>query len=110
MSCDEDDACNLKIPVWKNNMTKVVIKRAHGLSKFECQRLSEEVADVLVQSYGGSKKVTEGEVLYKHASGSKGVLSYTDDHFKVEVKLSLLMRPMAKLIKSEVERQFDKRL
>jgi len=91
-------------------MTKVVIERAHSLSEAECQSLSEELADRLVQSYGGSKKVFAGEVQYKHISGSKGVLSYTADHLRVEVKLSLLMRPMAKMIKSEVERQFDKHL
>jgi len=89
-------------------MTKVVIERAHKLSADESQRLCEEVADGLVQSYGGSKEVFKGEVQYRHISGSKGVLSYSGDRFKVEVKLSLLMRPMAKLIKSEVERQFDK--
>lgn len=91
-------------------MTTIIIERAHTLSETECQGLSEEIADSLVQSYGGSKKILAGEIHYKHASGSKGVLSYSADHFKVEVKLSLLMRPMAKLLKSEVERQFEKYL
>lgn len=90
-------------------MTKIVVEREHSLSVSECRVLCEELAGVLVQSYGGSIKILEAEVQYQHASGSKGVLSYTDDRFKVEVKLSLLMRPMAKLIKSEVERQCDKR-
>lgn len=91
-------------------MTTIIIERAHVLSETECQRLCEEIADSLVLSHGGSKKILVGEVHYKHVSGSKGVLSYSAGNFKVEVTLSLLMRPMAKLLKSEVERQFEKRL
>ena len=90
-------------------MTTIKIERDHKLPVDACQQLSEEVADSLVSAYGGSKQISASEVTYTKG-GSKGVLSYTESKFVVVVKLSFLMRPMAKMIESEIQRQFDKRL
>ncbi len=91
-------------------MTKFVIEREHQLTMDECRQLSEDVADSLIKSYGGSKRVSGDAVHYKHMSGSTGVLSYDESLLTVDVKLSFLMRPMAAAIKGEINRQCDKRL
>lgn len=88
----------------------IKVIRTHSLSDAECQQISEELADKLITAYGGSKTVDGSDVHYKHPSGSKGTLSYSDSEFIVEVKLSFLMKAMSKMIEAEINRQCDKYL
>ena len=91
-------------------MTKFVIEREHELSLDECRELSKSLADSLIDSYGGTKKVGINEVHYKHVSGSTGLLSFDDASLKVEVKLSFMMMSLKSVLKKEIIFQCDKRL
>ncbi|GAA5315805.1 MAG: hypothetical protein AseanaTS_10100 [Candidatus Pelagadaptatus aseana] len=89
-------------------MKKIYVERDHQLSEAECQELVRELADKLVERFGGHSNHLPTETHYHHNSGAKGRLDYDDSQLRVEVNLPFLMRPLAHLIEDEIHRQCDK--
>ncbi len=89
-------------------MTQITIKRQHDMSLEECKSLAEDVAKGLVTKYGGTHSIEGDNIYYRHMSGSKGVLRCSDSEVEVTVKVSFMMKPMARAIEGAIHKQFDK--
>lgn len=89
-------------------MKKVYVERDHQLSEQECQQLVRELADKLVDRFGGHADHRPTETHYRHKSGAKGRLNFDASQLRVEVNLPFLMRPLAHTIEDEIHRQCDK--
>ncbi len=90
-------------------MSEIKIERAHGLGQSEAQRRVTELEPKLKDKYG-VKLDWKGSQAQVKGTGVSGTLNVHNDKVAIDIKLGLLLRPMAGKIREALERQIDKAL
>ena len=90
-------------------MATVDITRDHQLGKEVARERAQQLADKLAQKLD-AKCVWQGDELTFKRSGADGSITVSDAQVRVQVKLGLMLTPMAGMVKGEVEKALDKYL
>lgn len=90
-------------------MSEIKIQRSHKLGRDEAHRRVSELAPKLKSKYGVELDWSGDEARVK-GTGVSGTLLVAADKVAVDLKLGLLMRPMAGKIRTALETQIDKAL
>lgn len=90
-------------------MATVDITREHTLGKETARERAQKLADKLAQKLD-AKCSWQGDELTFKRSGADGSILVSDDNVRVQVKLGLMLTPMAGMIRGEVEKALEKYL
>lgn len=90
-------------------MATVDITREHDLGKEQAKERAQKLANKLAQKLD-AKCSWEGDQLHFKRSGADGCITVTDADVRVQVKLGMMLTPMAGMVKSEVQKALDKYL
>lgn len=90
-------------------MATVDITRDHQLGKDVARERAQQLADKLAQKLD-AKCAWQGDELTFKRSGADGSITVSDAQVRVQVKLGLMLTPMAGMVKGEVEKALDKYL
>ncbi|MFZ2288284.1 MAG: polyhydroxyalkanoic acid system family protein [Halopseudomonas yangmingensis] len=90
-------------------MATVDITREHTLGKETARERAQKLADKLAQKLD-AKCTWQGDELTFKRSGADGTIQVSDDNVRVQVKLGLMLTPMAGMIRGEVEKALEKYL
>jgi putative polyhydroxyalkanoate system protein len=91
-------------------MSEIKIERTHNLGKTEAEKRVKQLEPKLKDKYGVELSwKSDGEAQVK-GTGLSGVLRVDDVNVAVDLKLGLLLRPMAGKIRGALEHQIDKAL
>lgn len=89
-------------------MSKISITREHHFSHQEAIAHIEQLADKLVQKYGGSYEWQGDDLVYDYSGGLTARVSCSEDDVSVNIKLGMLMAMLKSTIANEVEGYMDK--
>ena len=91
-------------------MAEIKIERNHTLGKNEAQKRVSELEPKLKEKYGVELAWKgNGEAQVK-GTGVSGTLRVAEAAVHIDLKLGMLLRPMASKIRSALEHQIDKAL
>ncbi|TVP92654.1 MAG: polyhydroxyalkanoic acid system protein [Pseudomonadaceae bacterium] len=90
-------------------MSTVDVTRDHQLGKEVARERAQKLADKLAQKLD-AKCAWQGDELTFKRSGADGSILVSDDQVRVTVKLGLMLKPMAGMVKGEIEKALDKYL
>lgn len=90
-------------------MATVEVTREHNLGKETARERAQKMADKLAQKLD-AQCTWQGDDLSFKRSGVDGTISVRDDSVRVVVKLSMMLTPMAGMVKGEVEKALDRYL
>lgn len=90
-------------------MSEIKIDRAHNLGLAEARKRVDALGPKLKEKYGVSLE-WNGNTANVKGSGVSGTLAVEDAKVAVNVKLGLLLRPLAGKIKEGLEHQVNKAL
>lgn len=90
-------------------MSHVKIDRNHSMGAAAARERVAEIEPMLKDKYGVSLDWRGNEATVK-GRGVTGAASITDDHLLIELKLGLLIRPLAGKIQKVMEEQLDRAL
>ncbi len=90
-------------------MSEIKIERRHQLGRAEAQRRVVEIEPKLKQNYGVRLEWNGDQATLK-GSGVTGSVEVTDTRVEIDLKLGLLLRPMAGKIREALERNVDRAL
>lgn len=89
-------------------MSRISITREHHFSHEEAISHIEQLAEKLVQKYGGSYQWQGDDLVYEYSGGLTAKVSCTEDDVSVDIKLGMLMAMLKSTISKEVEGYMDK--
>ncbi len=91
-------------------MAEIRIERPHSLGKAEAKKRVQDLEPKLKTKYGVELAWNgDGEAQVK-GTGVSGLLRVAESNVAVDLKLGLLLRPMAGKIRGALEHQIDKAL
>lgn len=90
-------------------MSEIKIERAHKLGSKEARKRVDNLEAKLKEKYGVSLE-WNGNVANVKGTGVSGTLAVEDAKVAVNIKLGLLLRPLAGQIKQGLEHQVNKAL
>ena len=88
---------------------EIRIEKSHSLGLAEANKRVHGMEAPLQKKYG-VKLDWQGDSARVYGKGVEGNVLVSDDHVLVDLKLGLLLRPIASKIKSVLEEQLDKAL
>ena len=91
-------------------MAEIRIDRAHNLGRSEAQRRLNELAPTLKDRYGVELDWEDDSHARLRGTGVSGTVVFDDGRLAVDLRLGLLLRPLAGRIRAALERQIDKAL
>ena len=90
-------------------MSRICIKRSHGLGRSVARERAQALAERLASQYD-VKYAWSGDRLEFKRSGAQGSIDVKDDQVQVELKLGLLLSALGSSIQREIETTLDKSL
>jgi putative polyhydroxyalkanoate system protein len=87
----------------------IALEQAHSLGRAVARKRLDEVEAKLKERFGVSLQWT-GDTAQVSGKGVSGSISITDTLLVVNLKLGLMMRPLAGQIRAAMQRQIDKAL
>lgn len=90
-------------------MSEIRIERCHQLGRAEAQRRVTEIEPKLRERFG-VRLEWDGDQAQLKGSGVSGSVAVSDAQLAIDIKLGLLLRPMAGKIRESLERQIDRAL
>lgn len=90
-------------------MAEIRIERNHQLGKREAHRRLAEIEPKLKEKYG-VELTWAGDHAQVKGTGVSGQLSLGEERLALDLKIGLLLRPMAGKIRTALERQIDQAL
>ena len=90
-------------------MSEIRIEKNHTLGKSEAHKRVVNMEPKLKERYG-VKLDWRGDEAEVKGTGVTGKLSVADGRIAIDIKLGLLLRPMAGKIRTALERQLDQAL
>ncbi len=91
-------------------MAEIKIERSHTLGKDEARKRVGDLEPKLKEKYGVELAwKNNGEAQVK-GTGVTGTLRVADEAVHIDLKLGMLLRPMASKIRSALEHQIDQAL
>ena len=90
-------------------MGEIVFSRGHALGK-EALRARLAKLEVKLQERYGVKLSWQGDTAMVSGPGVSGAIKLADQEVAVDLKLGLMMRPLASQIREALERQIERAL
>ena len=97
------------LPIARNAMATVDIRRPHKMSLKAAKTAVERVAKGIAKEYGIAHE-WNGNQLEFNRSGVKGHIAVAKDEVHVHVELGFLMGAMKSLIEREITKQLDQNI
>lgn len=90
-------------------MANIDIERTHALGLEEVRKRVSSMEDKLKERYG-VRLTWRGDEAEVKASGVAGTIAIADAKVSINLKLGLMMKPLAGKIREAMEKQLDKAL
>jgi putative polyhydroxyalkanoate system protein len=87
----------------------IALEQAHSLGRAEARKRLAEVEAKLKERFGVSLQ-WNGDLAQVTGKGVSGSIAISDTQLVVNLKLGLMMRPLAGQIRAAIQRQIDKAL